>query len=317
MISLLLLAQIGLATPPSLLAYHRLQSIPEPRVNSVVDPIALRPRGLAADTVPRTLAGRVVEYGTGTPLGAVHIDVLGTRLGAFTDGEGRFQVEVPDTTAITVRASTVGKCTWERTFRLDEDVRPIEVSLYAKPFVSDGPPSVGIPEFAYGVELPVSVEQLRCAYEQSEVDAGRSTLDLSQRSEVFTDLRGVLLAALRTEDIQALANSERGDEPVVVPVDDPSIAEHPWVDAPFPVQFKRPKEALRSLYVGDATILLNITLRDIATNRVSLLVRFRSAEVLKGDAWRPEASRIVDVVRTGDHWSGEVHQKDVGRRRPN
>lgn len=312
---MLLLAQIGVASPPNPASAYRLRRIAGPLVTSIANPMTLGPRALAADTVFRQLTGQVIEYGTRTPIPAVQVEVVGTRRGALTDPEGRFRIKVPDTGQITVRAFLVGKCTWERTFQLDEDTTPLKVSLYRRPFNFEGPPTARIPEFAQPIDLSVSVDELRCAYERAEAAAGRGTLDLSGRSAVFNDLGGIVMAALRARGIRALANAERGDKPVSVAVDDAGLAGHRWEDAPFPVHFQRPREALRSLYVGDATTLLNVTLRDIATDRVSLVLHFYDAEYLKG-GWHPLAYAYVDVVRRGDGWSGEVRDKDT-RGRPN
>ena len=61
---------------------------------------------------PRALSGRVVDAGSGQPIGAAQVEIVGTNRGAITDDDGYFRIVVDDEAPLSgrrdVRAVSIG-----------------------------------------------------------------------------------------------------------------------------------------------------------------------------------------------------------------
>jgi len=75
---------------------------------SVVSLVLLAFFSTSAFAQGRRISGRVTIEGSGEPLAAASISVVGTSLGTYTDDQGRFSVTAPDNGPVTLRVRRIG-----------------------------------------------------------------------------------------------------------------------------------------------------------------------------------------------------------------
>jgi hypothetical protein len=248
-----------------------------------------------------SFSGTIIDGETGRPVSGAQVYIGSLDVGVLSRMDGSFTLPISGADSVIVRIERIGYCAWQRFVRqpAPDSIPPIQ--LYPQSLDLDGFPTFSVSAWPRSVVRPASSWSIGCLLEQQ---VHRTGLELSVGDPIPWEvpLHSIAEAALRHPDVIAIGNRVRGDQPLLVALDDSSLEGGVVADAPLPHGFARAESALLSLARGNVPAIALLALRGFSPDLLDIWVHFENDYATWAD--RLPIVRLR-VVRVQGEWLAE------------
>lgn len=248
--------------------------------------------GHAQEPSEWSVAGKVLSADTGEPVKNAQVyfesERDGTLIGVLSDADGGFALSVSAADSVLLHIEKIGYCRWKRVITPDMQTEGLVVELlpYVVPLDEITPGYPGA-ERSQGGSTPISRGSVACHWQEEATRSGR-TFRLDEPVPWDISLREVAETVLQHPDVVDLGNQFRGDEPLVVAVDDPSLDGTVNLDNSLPHRFATRETAWAVLDQNETQVIAILALQEVRGDALQLRVIF-------GAHWRASGDRLPSI----------------------